>query len=159
MDKDAAGALYRADGGKGKPIDSALGYASAGLRVFPAGRKKKPLTEHGFKDASTDETVIRAWWGRWPHADPAWAVPGDVVVLDLDIGKGDGVRDFVAREVTHPDAVATPQATTPSGGRHLVFAANGAAYRNWVGVNGAAIDVRTEGGYVILPAPATAVRG
>ena len=57
----------------------------------------------------------------------------------------------MAREGAHPDDVTTPQATTPSGGRHLVYAANGAAYRNNVKLDGSAIDLRTDGGYIVLP--------
>jgi hypothetical protein len=112
------------------------------------------LTEHGVKDATTDETVIRTWWMRYPHADTAWAVPADVVVVDLDCKRGDdGVKDFAAHEGAHPDTVATPQAKTPTGGRHLVYEANGALYRNGVRLNGSAIDLRTAGGYIVLPGP------
>ena len=46
----------------GEPLDWALAYASCGMGVFPAGNHRKPLTEHGFKDASTDPETIRAWW-------------------------------------------------------------------------------------------------
>jgi hypothetical protein len=67
---------------------------------------------------------------------------------------GDGFEEFMAREGAHPDSMATPQASTPSGGRHLVYAACGAAsYRNNVRLNGAAIDLRTAGGYIVLPGP------
>ena len=47
---------------------------------------KSPLTEHGFHDAATDEAVIRAWWKRWPDANPAIATgaPGPDV-LDVDV--------------------------------------------------------------------------
>jgi hypothetical protein len=136
------------------PLEWALAYAGAGMEVFPVGANKKPLTKHGLKDASTLEAVIRAWWGRHPHADIAWAVPADIVVLDLDVGKGgDGFRDFVAREGTHANDVPTPQASTPRGGRHLLFSANGGAYKNGVRLNCLAIDLRTVGGYVVLPGP------
>jgi hypothetical protein len=52
------------------------------------------------------------------------------------------------------DAVDTPTATTPRGGRHLVFATNGETYRNGVRINGSSIDTPTLGGYVVLPAGA-----
>ena len=134
-------------------IDWALAYAAAGMAVFPAANKR-PLTEHGLKDASIDETQIRTWWTRSPFADVAWAVPAEIVVVDLDNKSGtDGFKDFMAREGAHPDGVTTPQATTPTGGRHLVYEANGATYRNNVKLDGSAIDLRTDGGYVVLPGP------
>ena len=53
------------------PLDWALAYAAAGLAVFPVGAEKRPLTEHGVKDATTDEAQIRGWWRdgltRTPH--------------------------------------------------------------------------------------------
>ena len=137
------------------PIDWALAYAAAGMRVFPISANKKPLAKHGVKDASTGEAAIRAWWTRQPHAGVAWAVPAEIVVADLDCKRGDnGVKDFTAHEGAHPDDVMTPQALTPTGGRHVIYAANGAVYRNNVRLNGSAIDLRTAGGYIALPGPA-----
>jgi Bifunctional DNA primase/polymerase, N-terminal len=133
-------------------VDWALAYAAAGIAVFPCRADKKPLTEHGCLDATTDPDQIRAWWERWRYAEIGWAVPACVVVVDLDRKPGaDGLRDFFEHEGVEAEAVETPIAVTPSGGRHLVFDAKGAPYRNGVRVNGSAIDVRTSGGYVVLP--------
>jgi hypothetical protein len=138
-----------------EPVEWALAYArSADMAVFPVGSSKKPLVEHGLKDATTDEAAIRRWWARWRYAGIAWALPADVVVLDLDVRtRSDGARDFVAQEGRSADNVTTPQASTPRGGRHLFYSADGAAFKNGVRLNGLAIDLRTIGGYVVLPAP------
>ncbi len=137
------------------PLDWALAYAKAGLEVFPVGADKKPLTAHGFKDATTNEVVIRAWWGTlWKHADIAWAVPPENVVSDLDVkGSKNGLRDFVTLEGVEPSAVETPMASTPTGGLHVIYSANGVSYKNAVSLNGSAIDLRTAGGYIVLPTP------
>ena len=65
----------------------ALWYARRGWPVLPlcwptedgrcgCGRNhrdrdigKAPLTEHGVHDATTDEVIVRTWWGRWPAAN------------------------------------------------------------------------------------------
>jgi Bifunctional DNA primase/polymerase, N-terminal len=133
-------------------VDWALAYAAAGMEIFPSKADKKPLTEHGVKDATTDPAQIRAWWARWPHAEIGWAVPAGVVVVDLDRKAGaDGLKDFFDHEGVEADAVETPIAVTPSGGLHLAFAAKGATYGNGVRVNGSPIDLRSDGGYVVLP--------
>jgi hypothetical protein len=140
--------------GNAKPVFWALAYARASMPVFPCGADKRPLVEHGFKDASTNPEIIKAWWTKWPHADIGWAAPGEIVVADLDMSKGrNGFRDFAEKAGISVDAVETPQTSTPSGGRHLIYAANGASFRNGVAVAGSGIDVRTAGGYVVLPGP------
>jgi hypothetical protein len=136
----------------GAAVDWALAYAAAGMAVFPVGANKKPLTEHGFKDASTDPGQIRAWWKRWPHAEIGWAVPAGVVVVDLDRKPGaDGLKDFFEHEGISAEAFKTAIAITPSGGLHLVCDARGGTYKNAARVNGSAIDLRTLGGYIVLP--------
>ena len=51
-------------------FESAIGMARKGMRIFPCGADKQPLTAHGFKDASNDEVVIRDWWTRWRGRTP-----------------------------------------------------------------------------------------
>ena len=133
-------------------VDWALAYAASGMSIFPCNAQKRPLTERGLKDATADEAQIRSWWARYPHGDIGWAVPAEIVVVDLDVGVGaDGLKDFFECIGVNPDDVQTPQASTPRGGRHLVFDANRRAYKNGVKLNGAAIDLRTIGGYIVLP--------
>ena len=57
------------------PLDHACGLARQGVRVFPCknipadpAQHKAPLTIRGFRDASTDAAVIRAWWQCWREA-------------------------------------------------------------------------------------------
>jgi hypothetical protein len=55
--------------------------------VFPVKRNaKKPLTEHGFKDASSDPKQIACWKRQFPGCN--WGAPTGkakgFVVLDLD---------------------------------------------------------------------------
>ena len=69
-------------------LDWALAYAAAGMAVFPLKADGSPLTERGFKQASTDAEQIQRWWKRWPHAEIGWAVPAGVVVVDLDEKNG-----------------------------------------------------------------------
>jgi hypothetical protein len=138
----------------GTPLDWALAYADAGLRVFPISAKKKPLVKWG-EGATTDPDTIRQWWEKWPAADIGWALPDGVLVLDLDLGGSwRGLADFERLSGFAADLVETPQTSTPSGGRHLFFAVNGRFYKNWVKpIPDVGIDTKTIGGLVILPSP------
>ncbi len=135
-------------------VEWAIAYAGVGMRVFPCNARKQPFTPHGLKDATTNGLIIRSWWAKWPAADPGWAVPGDVVVVDLDMkGRARGISEFAEHDGINPDDVVTPSTTSPTGGRHLFFAAGGRRFSNAVRIVGSTgIDLRSAGGYVVLPA-------
>jgi putative DNA primase/helicase len=136
-----------------EPLDWALAYARAGMRVFPCRSDKRPLTEHGFKDATTDPEIIRRWWMTWPRADVGWALSADVVVADLDMKSGqNGFRDFERLEGCDPRSVIAPMSATPSGGLQIFYRAS-RSYKNLApAIPGTGIDTRSEGGFVVLPA-------
>jgi hypothetical protein len=75
------------------------------------------------------------------------------VAADLDEKNGKhGIRDFERLAGCDPRDVLTPQATTPSGGLHLIYGA-ATAYKNAVAINGTGIDTRALGGLIALPLP------
>jgi hypothetical protein len=133
-------------------LDAALGYAARCFPVFPVRPDKRPLTGHGLLDASVDPTIIRAWWRRWPTAQPAIATgePSGVVALDIDVRPdGSGLDTLDDIDVTfHPE---TPTAHTPSGGCHLLFVWPGYRVKTVAGKLGRYLDLRADGGSLILP--------
>ena len=129
-------------------IDAALSYAERGQAVFPVGLDKRPLTEHGFKDATTDEDLVRGYWTRWPEAGIGAAVPEGRIVLDVDPRNG-GVETFDALVAKLGPLPATVTARTGGGGWHYHFQWNGAEAPASLGKG---IDVKAAGkGYVVLP--------
>jgi hypothetical protein len=132
----------------------ALAYAQADFPVFPVNARKEPLTgKGGFHLASTEPAKIEAWWRKFPAADIGWALPASIVVVDIDVkGGGNGFAEFEKRNGAAADTVATPQANSPTGGRHLYYAANGGGYK-CSPVIGGVLDVKTQGGYIVLPSP------
>ena len=131
-------------------LEAALHYAEQGLLMFPL-RGKKPFTEHGCKDAATDPKIIRAWWSKWPDANiglPTGTRTG-IVVVDVDGETGE--RSIAALLRAHGPLPETRESQTGRG-RHLFFRANDPEIRNDVGKKlGRGLDVRAEGGYVVLP--------
>jgi hypothetical protein len=127
---------------------AALAYAARGIPVFPCKpRNKKPLTEHGFKDATTEADTIKIWWRRWPLAligVPTGPASG-VDVLDLDVKNGK--NGFV--HVPDWERRSNIISRTRSGGAHLYFNSDGTIPCTVDNVPG--VDTRGHGGYVIVP--------
>lgn len=134
-------------------MDAALNYAKQGWPVFPCNPgTKQPYTRNGFKAATTDANQIIDWWSKYPKAMigfPTGAASG-IVVLDIDIKPGaNGAEELAKLERLHGPLPTTLRASTPSGGLHIYF-----QYADGIRNRGSfepGIDVRGEGGYVILP--------
>ena len=142
----------------GSMLAAALAHAARGRPVFPCGHGKKPLTEHGFKDASTSAEIISAWWAKWPDAligMPTGKVSGVFAVdIDQDEAKGkDGEATFATLCNGHGPLPDTVESMTPRGGRHILFRHPGGdtVIPNSASKLGRDVDVRGDGGYIILP--------
>src|SRR5690625_7246397 len=60
--------------------------AGAGVPVFPAiPGGKRPLTEHGFPDATTDVARVESWWRDSPAADIGVAAGAAAGVAAVDV--------------------------------------------------------------------------
>jgi hypothetical protein len=139
---------------RGPMLLAALAFTQSGIRVFPCNpRSKRPLTMHGFKDATIDQDIVVGWWTQWPHAmiGMPTGTSTETFVVDLDT-KGNGIEHFAALCEQHGGIPTTKTSTTPSGGRHLFFHYPlNRHVRNSASKLGGGIDVRGQGGYIILP--------
>jgi hypothetical protein len=118
-------------------------------------RAKEPATTHGVLDAATDGATIRKWWARWPDANLGLATGCGLVVIDIDAG---AVRPAEA-ERQGIKQLQLPLAKTPRGGWHIFFRVlGGRAWRNSASRLAEHVDVRGEGGYVLV-APSCTDRG
>lgn len=133
---------------------AALEYARRNKPVFPCGHDKAPMVGGGFKAASTDEAQIRKWWAMWP-----WAMIGmptgrasGITAIDCDTKNGlDGRESLRALAAPHGGLPDTIEILTPSGGCHLWFETPDAEIRNSASKIAPGVDVRGEGGYIIVP--------
>lgn len=157
-------------------LDYALRYAALGWHVVPchsiarndkctcgkancSSPGKHPRTQHGLKDASTEDDQIRTWWDRWPKANIA-VVTGRLSgfwTLDIDAkhGGGDTLDALQAKHGKLPDTV---EALTGGGGRHLLFSMPDCRVPNSVAQIGPGIDVRGDDGYIVV-APSVHISG
>jgi hypothetical protein len=118
---------------------------------------KEPLTAHGFKDATTDPDRIRAWWSRWPDANiamPTGKRSGFVVVdVDPEHGGYDSLAEL--HEGGHELPLTATIKTGGGGVHHYLRYPEGEEIRNSAGKLGPGLDIRAEGGYVIVPPSVT----
>ncbi|MGW4462185.1 bifunctional DNA primase/polymerase [Micromonospora sp. NPDC004704] len=154
----------------------ALRYAEQGWPVFMLGRSKRPvancepcreadndhdpaactcLTCHGFYAASTDPLQVAAIVAAIPGGQLALraGTASGLVVVDIDPRNGGDrtMRELIAAGLLPP----TVHVVTGSGGRHLYYRHPGRPVpcsqgKPGMGL-GPGIDVKSDGGYVVLP--------
>ena len=131
----------------------ALAYAAQGWAVHPLRRgSKKPATQHGFWDATTDTEQIAAWWTDDPEYNIGLATGegSGVVVLDVDVK--DGALGTESYDELYPgEEPSTLRAFTPSGGFHCYYRHPGYPVKNQQSKLANGLDLRGDGGYVVLP--------
>jgi len=141
-------------------LGAALAYARRGVPVFPCEPGgKRPLTYNGFWDATTETLRIRAWWTRWPAANVGVPTGGRSGLLVLDVDPRDGGSESLALlERKNGPLPETARARTGGGGVHVFFRyPAGETVRNSAGALGAGLDVRGEGGYIVVPPSRTRI--
>jgi hypothetical protein len=151
-------------------LTAALNTAARGWPVFMLGRSKRPvancndcpadahdpatcghLTCHGFYAATTDPERVAAVVAAVPRGQLAvrTGVLSGLVVVDVDPAHGGGVSlaELVALELVP----RTLWVRTGSGGVHLYYRHPGREIGSRPMPNRAGIDVKADGGYVVLP--------
>ena len=108
---------------------------------------------HGLRDATNDPDATRDRWQRTPRANIGAATGSRSGFWGLDVDLPDGPESLAALEAEHGPLPLTIAASTPRGGRHLYWrwAADGPEIRNSAGRIGPGIDVRGEGGSIVMP--------
>jgi hypothetical protein len=128
-------------------LNCALELGSMGLRCFPCGANKRPACKHGFHDAETDPTPLRALWAQ---------SPGELIGVSTGEASGFDVLDLDAKhqaafdwcEAHHEKLPTSRVHKTRSGGVHVLFRhAHGLRCSTSRVARG--VDVRANGGYVI----------
>jgi Bifunctional DNA primase/polymerase, N-terminal/Primase C terminal 1 (PriCT-1) len=151
-------------------LAAALEAARRGWRVVPAHTPRDGRCSCGTPDcadagkhpriaawpgaATTGRPQIHAWWTRWPDANVAVVTGAGSGFWVLDVDPRNGGDDALAKlQREHGPLPETVEAITGSGGRHLYFLHPGPEVRipNSAGKLGPGLDVRGDGGCVLLP--------
>ena len=140
-------------------VEYAIYYSRCGWLVFPCNpTDKRPLVSNGFYAATIDEDQIRAWWGRWPNAmiGARMGATSGVWAIDPDApkdGSPDGLANWAHLVAKYGGISQTHTHNTPNGGQHLLFKfrEDRPVTNSEGGLKGLGINVRGEGGYIIVP--------
>ncbi len=149
-------------------LEAALRYAMLGWYVFPVQTPrhdgsctcgnsgcsnigKHPRTPHGFNDATIDPEQIRKWWTTRPEANIGVRTgpKSGLFALDVDLHSGgyESLDDLITSYGDLPDTLI---AETGGGGKHYFFRHPDVPVRCSAGKLGSGLDVRGEGGYIIV---------
>jgi Bifunctional DNA primase/polymerase, N-terminal/Primase C terminal 1 (PriCT-1) len=140
-------------------LKAALAYARRGKPVFPC-ENKEPRIANGHLKATTDPRQIHMWWKRWPHAQIGIPMGERAGVFALDLDSGNPEKDTTRAEMIVEGLPETRTHRTGSGGRHYILNYPGEAdmeIRNSVSKLAEGLDVRGEGGYIIVPPSSSAL--
>jgi len=129
-------------------VDAAI---AMGVPVFPCDAQKRPLTAHGFKDATANPEEIRRLFAN-PKAAMIGMPTGEItwlVVVDVDVKDGRAGMEWL-----NANSHRLPQTRTirtGTGGLHIYLRWPGQIIRNSAGKIAPGIDIRGDGGYVVVP--------
>jgi putative DNA primase/helicase len=135
----------------------ALELARHGFHVLPVQPGKKTPAVKGEADGprwgATNGTAELADLFSRPELNLGISCgPSNLVVLDLDVkGDANGVAWLDEKIARHGALPNTIEAETPSGGRHIYFAAPDFPVSNSAGKIAPGVDIRADGGYVVAP--------
>ena len=132
-----------------KRLEAALKYAGRGWQVFPCKLNKTPHVKWK-TGATTDKAIIKDWWTKWPNAGIGIVCGKDSGLLVVDVDKkSGGLKTYKEWKGKH-GIFKTSKVCTGGGGLHLYFEYPSIGARNSAGLIAQGIDVRADGGYVIV---------
>jgi putative DNA primase/helicase len=138
-------------------LKHALLYANFGWSVFPVSPNSKIPHKgtQGCLESTKDESIIEELWKKYPNSNVAVAtgIKSCVFVLDIDVKNNvNGNITLEELESKYSKLPQTVEQFTPSGGRQLFFQyPENCKVSNSSGQLGSGLDIRGDGGYVLVP--------
>jgi hypothetical protein len=126
---------------------AAAAYAACGAVVIPCGGDdgKRPLIRWDRLRRPASPYTLEKWSAKFGCPNLGLATgPSRLTVVDVDSAESSLVRECYQRFGETPFSVATPR-----GGRHLYYRSAGEPNR--ARVDGASVDVRGVGGFIVAP--------
>ena len=141
-------------------LDAALRYAAMGWHVFPLAttgdiKAPHPSLEHGHREATVDETVVRRWWTRYPTAGIGVSLArSGLIAVDIDPRNG-GLETLARLEEEYGPLDSVVTCISGSGGEHRYFLPPDGlrSAPGHLGPRGGGVDLKYQGYVVAPPSP------
>ncbi len=139
-------------------LGDALSYAKSGFFVFPCRMDGKPMSKKMLKEATKDAIVIRQWWADHPNAPIGLPTGICNYMFALDVDLYDGTETLIKLQQERGQLPTTLCQRTKDGGYQYFFRYPGIRVKNGNKKIGLGLDIRGDGGHVIVPSSATTHR-
>ncbi len=124
----------------------ALKYLNQGLSVIPLRQEgKEPLIDwKEYQSRLPSEEEIRSWWAKWPAANIGVVTGSISNLLVVDADGVEGINNLLKL------GLASKVTSLSGKGKHLWFK-NDPTIRNSASQLAKGLDIRAEGGYIVVP--------
>jgi putative DNA primase/helicase len=130
-----------------------VSLAREGWRLFPCrARGKSPLISDWPTKATTNEAQLREWAAQFPGCNWGAATGATSGIIAIDCDGAEGTLWIERQRELHGDGWTSTRTSETARGKHLFFRTpNDITVRNSVGSIAPGIDIRGEGGFVVVP--------
>ncbi|MBE0564596.1 MAG: bifunctional DNA primase/polymerase [Krumholzibacteria bacterium] len=117
-----------------------------------AEKKRPPFSWKKYQTAPPTHAELDALFDRVPSATALGHIPTGIVIVDRDVLKDGSPNPFPEDPEMRRELLAAPTVITAGGGTQSYFRLPpGITAKNWVGKVAEGVDIRTTGGFAMLP--------
>jgi len=153
------------EGGESRNLEAAFVYLELGWSIIPVhgivdgactcgkpdcGREGKHprINWDQFKERRATEDEIRGWFTKWPESNVGIVTGSISGICVLDVDGEEGMTNLINADLEPPETLTS---RTGGGGWHFIYRLPEGGIRNSAGKIAEKVDIRGEGGYIVVP--------